>query len=305
MHHKLSEKRIDDRGLERGGHYAANNTVRFLRDAFNKAISWGWMAAANPCKGIKLHTEPKREEFLSVEQIAAVNKSLMEEPDWRWRAYFPLVLMTGTRKSELLRARWEHVDFKERIIRIPRTKSGKPLRLPYGNAVADIIENLPSRGNSEWLFPSSLSSTGYTTSPDDAWQRIRKRAGVPTARPHDLRHTLASQMRSGGHDLKMISEQLNHSSIRMTERYTNVSLDSRREAVIKMEQQMGFSAPLAAIDVTPSIEPPAREDVRAKWTRMTRWEFCAARRSVLKVRKVSQVSQIWLKQNILFRNNLH
>jgi len=266
MHHRLSEHRIDDRGLRRGGHYAANNTVRFLRDAFNKAISWGWMPDANPCKNIKLHREPKREEFLSVEQIAAVNRALMEEPDWRWRAYFPLVLMTGTRKSELLRARWEHVDFKERIIRIPRTKSGKPLRLPYGDAAAAIIENLPSRGDSEWLFPSKLSRTGYTTSPDDAWQRIRKRAGIPTARPHDLRHTLASQMRLSGYDLKIISDQLNHADIGTTARYANVSLDSRREAAIKMEQHMGFSAQLAAIDdmrehaTPPILEESAHKD---------------------------------------------
>jgi hypothetical protein len=44
--------------------------------------------------------EEKRERFLTADEIARLNQALMNEPDWRWRAFLLLILLLGTRRGE-------------------------------------------------------------------------------------------------------------------------------------------------------------------------------------------------------------
>jgi integrase len=142
---------------------------------------------------IKLFREQRRERYLSPEELARVNQALLEEPDWRWRAYFPLALMLGIRKSEPLPMRWQDIDLNVRTWRIPETKTGKSHLLPLPAPVMVILDSVPSRGTSEWVFLGN-SAVGHIVEPAKAWQRIRARARVSDVRIHDLRHTLASWM---------------------------------------------------------------------------------------------------------------
>jgi len=66
-----------------------------------------------------------------------VNDALEQEPGEHWRAYFPLSLLLGTRRTELLSARWEDMDLERRTWRIPATKSGRPHLLPLPAARED------------------------------------------------------------------------------------------------------------------------------------------------------------------------
>jgi integrase len=173
------------------GHYAANRTLALLRTVFNLARTWQLFAADNPAEGIKPFKEHKRQRYLSPEELQRVNTALLDEPDWRWRAWFPLAVMLGTRRGELLAMRWADIDFNARTWRIPQTKDGESHLLPLPAPVITILEGLPSRGASEWTFPGTGAS-GHLVEPKKAWARILGRAGVEGARIHDLRHTLAS-----------------------------------------------------------------------------------------------------------------
>jgi integrase len=212
------------------GSYSANHTIRLLRHMFNLARDWGMLKGDNPVARIKLFKEQRRERFLTPEELVKVNAALLEEPDWRWQAYFPLALMLGTRKSELFATRWRDVDLARRTLRLPETKAGRPHLLPLPAPAIAILEALPSRGKSDWVFPST-SARGHIVEPAKSWQRIRKRAGVPDVRIHDLRHTLASWLVGAGYSLPLIGRALNHSQIATTERYAHLALDPVREAL--------------------------------------------------------------------------
>jgi integrase len=71
-----------------------------------------------------------RERFLSPEEVRRLNDALLDEPDLYWKAYFPLALMLGTRRAELLSVRWENVDLEARTLRLPETKAGRSHLLP-------------------------------------------------------------------------------------------------------------------------------------------------------------------------------
>ncbi len=244
----------------KNGHYAANRTMRLLRCMFNFAIKSGYIKR-NPVVGIKFYPEPKRERYLTPNELKLINDALMQEPDWRWRAYFPLCLMLGTRRCELLAAQWENVDFERRTITIPKTKSGRPLKLPLPTLALELLAGLPSRGASEWVFPCDetgrhQSKSGHLENANIAWARIRERAGVKDCRLHDLRHTLASWRAAEGDSLLLIGKILNHSQVSTTERYTTIDLDPVRKALEENSRLM-FPTGLPKLALP---EPAARRE---------------------------------------------
>ena len=215
---------------EAHGHYSANRTLALLCTMFNLARTWGFFKGENPAHDIKPFKEYKRERFLTPEELEKVNVALLDEPDWRWRTYFPLAFMLGTRKTELLTMRWADIDLTARTWRIPETKAGNSHLLPLPMPAMAMLEALPSRDKSEWVFPGEGAS-GHIVEPAKAWQRIRARAGVPDVRIHDLRHTLASWLVAQGFNLPLVGRALNHTQTATTARYAHLALDPVRTAL--------------------------------------------------------------------------
>lgn len=224
------------------GRYGANRTLALLRTMFNLARSWELFKGDNPAQGIKQFKEQKRERYLSPEELQRVNAALLEEPDWRWRAYFPLALMLGTRRSELLAMRWTDIDLTARTWRIPETKAGNTHLLPLPIPAMAIIDGLPSRDKSEWIFPGD-GATGHIVEPTKAWRRVRNHAGVKDVRIHDLRHTLASWLVGQGFNLPLVGRALNHTQVSTTARYAHLALDPVRAALEQTAALMTRAAP--------------------------------------------------------------
>jgi site-specific recombinase XerD len=61
--------------------------------------------------------------------------------------------------------------------------------------------------------------------------RAIKRAGIPHARFHDLRHTFASHLVMKGIDIRTVQELLGHKDMRMTLKYAHLAPDHVRKAV--------------------------------------------------------------------------
>ena len=215
---------------EENGPYAANRTIALIRTMFNLGHHWRLFPEPNPTEGIKMFREEKRERFLSPDELRRVNEALSEETNEYWRAYFPLSLLLGTRRSELLCARWADVDLSQRNWRLPMTKAGRSHLLPLPLPAIEILRGLPSINKSEWIFPG-IGASGHLVEPRKAWQRIRERAGVPDVRIHDLRRTLGSWLSGQGYNLQLIGKALNHSSVSTTQVYARLDISPLREAL--------------------------------------------------------------------------
>ena len=66
---------------------------------------------------------------------------------------------------------------------------------------------------------------------EKSWRALCKAANIHGLRIHDLRHSFASQLVSGGASLPLIGALLGHSNPSTTHRYAHLYDDPQREAV--------------------------------------------------------------------------
>ena len=235
------------------GRVAANGWYRFTRLMMNLAIDWR-MLQVNPCRRVRLFEETARTEHLSQDQKKKLNAALMQEPDWRWRAYFPMLLLTGLRKSELLHLTWDRVDFAQRTVTIIKRKNREPLVQPLVDGAVRILASLPSRSAGGFVFPGKRDGQPLKNA-NDAWQRLRARAGIPELRIHSLRHSFASFLINAGVPIFTVGRALGHKSLVSTQRYSHIEQQTVRAA---MEQSasamaMGSVEPRGEVVPFPSV----------------------------------------------------
>jgi integrase len=146
--------------------------------------------------------------------------------------------MLGTRKAELLRARWTDIDFDQGTLRIPTTKAGRSHLLPLPVSAVDLLKGLPSYQTEIFVFPSDSAHDGHLVEPAKAWQRIRARADLKDVRIHDLRRTLGSWLAGQGYNTPLIGKALNHRNAASTAVYARLDLDPLRLALEKNSERM-------------------------------------------------------------------
>ena len=218
------------------GPVEANRAVQLLRAVFNKGIAWNDLDGRNPVSrhAVSWFQEDPEVNVLSLEECRRVMCEIQDEPDWRWQAYFKLLMLIPLRRSELIAAKWADVSFERGELTLPRanTKTGKTRTIRLTRIPAMILEGLPSMANkSGFLFPGT-GRTGHLVEPTAAWERIRARAGVRHVTIHDMRRTVATLMeREQNVSLSTIQELLGHRRITTTQRYLKPGDEAQRRAL--------------------------------------------------------------------------
>ena len=196
-----------------------NRHLTMLKAMLNKAIEWELLWENPTAKIPMLKENGARTRFLDQEEIAA----LLEAASPGFRPVAITALHSGMRRGELLNLKWLDVDFKNRIITIQKSKSGKKRTIPMDRTLYETLRDLPSRFEKGYVFPSPVKPGKRRFD----WQRQFRNAvdgaNIEDIRFHDLRHTFASHLVMNGVDLKTVQELLGHSSITMTMRYAHLA----------------------------------------------------------------------------------
>ena len=202
----------------------ANRVGEVLRKMFNLAIQWGWRSD-NPAAGFKKRVETARERFLSQEEIGRLAEVLDAAEDQRAAGIIRICMLTGARVGEVRQARFEQFNLELGIWSKPAatTKQRKIHRVPISADVAAIVRQrglVVSKGN-PWLFPGDVPGQPVTEI-RRFWMMVQREANLPDVRIHDLRHTFASLLVSGGASLEMIGKLLGHTQMQTTLRYAHL-----------------------------------------------------------------------------------
>jgi integrase len=205
--------------------------VTFSR-SFELARQWGIPGAeTNPVRLVpRRKFSNARQRYLSAKEAERLFKAVEASENTQLKHIVGLLLLTGARKSELLHAKWQHVDLERKAWHIPTTKTGKPRHVPLSQAAIDVIEKLPKFKDCPWLVPNPETLKPYV-SIKRAWQTAREAAGLSDLHIHDLRHSAASFMINAGIDLYAVGKVLGHSDHKSTMRYSHLANDTLMKAV--------------------------------------------------------------------------
>lgn len=180
----------------------------------------------------------QRFDFLTFEEA----ERLVAAADAEWRAMIVTALKAGLRVGELLALQWEDVDLSAGRLVVRRSvwkdivgtpKSGRDREVPLSGQLASALGAHRRRR----LHPGALvfcADSGRMLDRQEArspLERACRKAGLRTVGWHVLRHSFASHLVMRGVPIKAVQELLGHATVGMTERYSHLSPDVRRDAV--------------------------------------------------------------------------
>jgi integrase len=184
----------------------------------------------NPAKGIARNPETKRKRYLQGDELARLTAAIAGHRDKQAANIIRLLLLTGCRSGEALGARWDQFNLATGVWTKPAsaTKQKSEHVVPLSAAARQLLSELYVPG-AEYVFPGR-AGVGHRVDLKRAWPEICKAAGIHGLRVHDLRHSYASMLVSGGQTLPVIGALLGHSSPQTTARYAHLMDDPLRKA---------------------------------------------------------------------------
>jgi len=202
----------------------ANRVGEVVRKMFAYAVKWGWRAD-NPAMGFRRRMETPRERYLSQDEIARLAQALDAAEDGRAADIIRLCMLTGSRVGEVRQARFEDFNLEHLVWTKPAatTKQRRVHRVPISDEAAAIVRQRRAAvvSGAPWLFPGDVPGQPVQEV-RRFWRRIQTEVGIEDVRIHDLRHTFASLLVSGGASLEMIGKLLGHSQMQTTQRYAHL-----------------------------------------------------------------------------------
>jgi site-specific recombinase XerD len=114
-----------------------------------------------------------------------------------------------------------------------RGKGGFEASVPIHPDIARLADQMPAAG---FWFTSYLDPT-QPVSPKAVSLTIKNAllAIGCTARPHQLRDSYGTKLQRVGKDLRVTQQMLRHRSVRSTQKYTGVSDDAMRAAILALD----------------------------------------------------------------------
>lgn len=206
------------RKKDEGFDAAAGQIRGVLKRLFDYATTAG-LVTTNPVLALPMrhvHKAKARERALAPEEIKTFLRAAFESNIRRqFKIGLNLILLTMVRKSELLLARWEHVDFEAAEWHIPaeHSKTGKPHIVFLSTQAVVLFKELHAlAGGSELVMPGrgSLTKPFAHNAINNALKVALAGQDIPAFTVHDLRRTASTLLHESGWPSDVVEKALNH-----------------------------------------------------------------------------------------------
>lgn len=226
----------------------SNSSVRYthavLHRALRQAVKWS-LVPRNVAEAVD-PPRVRREEITPLSPAGARSLLAAASGD-RFEALFVVALTCGLRQGEVLGLKWPDVDLEARTLRVnrqvqrlgrdgstgklafsePKNASRRTVPLTpiavealrrHGKRQAEARMRLGSLYEDEGLVFASEIGTPLDAQNvvNRSFKPLLERAGLPSIRFHDLRHTCATLLLGKGVHPKLVQTQLGHASIGIT-----------------------------------------------------------------------------------------
>ena len=188
----------------RHGRGTADRVMVAFRAVYNRALRGHPELPANPCINVDFFRVKHEQTELPLSQLHQWYRHVATLDNPIRRDYLLFVLHTGQRRTSAAVARWEHVDFAQRVLHVPNPKGGHPFALPLTDYLVKMLrtrqrENAEAFEDSPWVFPAA-SASGHIAEPREDFEGVKWT-------PHDLRRwfiTAATDLKLHPWDIKLL-----------------------------------------------------------------------------------------------------
>lgn len=186
-----------------------------LNEVMNFATNCG-LIQANPLTGIKAAFKKPRKENMAAltpaelpELMGAIANASIKRTT---RCLIEWQLHTMTRPSEASGARWDEIDWDEKVWTIPaeRMKKRKEHRIPLTEQALELLEVIkPISGNREFIFPSDRDPLKPCNS-QTANMALKRMGFAGRLVSHGLRSLASTTLNEEGFDKDLVEAALAH-----------------------------------------------------------------------------------------------
>jgi integrase len=215
---------------------SVNRELEVLRKMLNIALREGWIIRNPFTRGdvlISKSDEQKRERILTKEEEEKLFKACTGKRE-HLRPILICAIDTGMRRGEILKLEWADIDFQERMITVKafNTKTLKERQVAMTERLSGELIKMYKEAPKE---PTVLVF-GITDNVKKAFDSVRRIAGLPDVRFHDLRHTHATRLVQHHIPLSEVGRILGHNQPSTTYRYVNANAETARRAAAALDE---------------------------------------------------------------------
>ena len=245
----------------------ANRILSLLSKMFALARRWGFTPEGhpNPASDQDRFPETHRDRWVTPVELPRLAQAIDAEFNPVARNALWLYLLTGCRKTQLLKIQWADIDWERAELRLPETKARRTHYLPLSEPAMALLRTitqvdgnpyvLPGRGHRGMTAEEKAAHPHHLVNISKPFGRVRAAAGVADVRLHDLRRTVGSWLAQSGNSLHLIGRVLDHTNVSTSAIYARFSDDSVRTALEQHGAQImaiAGKAPLAEVVALPA-----------------------------------------------------
>jgi integrase len=215
----------------------ANRVLSCLRKMFNMAEVWGFRDdGTNPCRHIPKYPESGKTRLITDGEMVRLFRYLKLADEEGLEHPFVnlgirLQFAFAARMSEIISMKWDRVDFVNRRVVWPDSKTGE-ISKPMSEDVFVLLSNTQRLEGSPYVVPSifkperPMSQNTYFK----GWKRILARAEIPHVGTHGIRHRATTEIANSGVPVKVGMQLTAHKTVTQFMRYVHTEDDPVRAA---------------------------------------------------------------------------
>jgi integrase len=204
-----------------------NRYMKLLHAVLRLGVKRG-LLLTNPAAPVELARENNaRNRCLSDDEHARLMEAL---PGW-FRPLVVVAMLTGMRRSELLRLRWSDVDVETGSVCVRRDKAGDGRWVVLNAEALETLRSLRRNRVLSSLVFTTPEGQGLHNNFKRYWHQARTKAKLEDFRFHDLRHTFASRLVRQGVSSYVVQHAGGWRTASMMARYAHLDPTTIRAAV--------------------------------------------------------------------------